>query len=293
MSKCTLCPRECNINRSEKVGICGMKDTLRIGRAAPHMFEEPCISGTKGSGTIFFSGCSLRCVFCQNYPLWEENIGRDITVDELAGNIHSLENCHNVSFVTGTHYTEQIVHALDMAKPKVPTVWNSSGYEKCETLSSLKNKINIFLPDLKYFDSSLSLKFSGAPNYFEVASKAINEMVSQRGKPVFDSNGIMQSGVMVRHLVLPSHIDDSKKVLSYLHAEYGNDIYISIMRQYTPMKECVYPELMRKLTSYEYDKVIDFADSIGITQAYIQEKGCENSLFTPTFTSNTNAKNFL
>jgi len=288
MEKCNLCPRECNINRNENTGLCGVGNTVRIGRAAPHTFEEPCISGTKGSGTIFFSGCSLRCVFCQNYPLWTENVGRDITVTELAKIISSLENCHNVSFVTGTHYTPQIAKAIDLAKPKVPTVWNSSGYEKRETLSLLKNKINIYLPDLKYYDSDLSAKFSGVADYFDIASKAISEMVLQRGKPVFDAEGIMQSGVLVRHLVLPSHTDDSKKILSYLHSEYGNDIYISIMRQYTPMRESLYPELMRKLTSYEYDKVIDFADSIGITQAYIQEKGCENSLFTPEFTSDTN-----
>jgi len=288
MEKCNLCPRECNINRNENTGLCGVGNTVRIGRAAPHTFEEPCISGTKGSGTIFFSVCSLRCVFCQNYPLWTENVGRDITVTELAKIISSLENCHNVSFVTGTHYTPQIAKAIDLAKPKVPTVWNSSGYEKRETLSLLKNKINIYLPDLKYYDSDLSAKFSGVADYFDIASKAISEMVLQRGKPVFDAEGIMQSGVLVRHLVLPSHTDDSKKILSYLHSEYGNDIYISIMRQYTPMRESLYPELMRKLTSYEYDKVIDFADSIGITQAYIQEKGCENSLFTPEFTSDTN-----
>ena len=288
MEKCSLCPRECNINRNENIGLCGVGNTIRIGRAAPHTFEEPCISGTKGSGTIFFSGCSLRCVFCQNYPLWADNVGRDITVTELAKIISSLENCHNVSFVTGTHYTPQIAEAIDLAKSKVPTVWNSSGYEKRETLSLLKNKINVYLPDLKYYGSDLSAKFSGVADYFDIASKAISEMVLQRGKPVFDADGIMQSGVLVRHLVLPSHTDDSKKILSYLHSEYGNDVYISIMRQYTPMRESLYPELMRKLTSYEYDKVIDFADSIGITQAYIQEKGCENSLFTPEFTSDTN-----
>lgn len=293
MKKCTLCPRECNVNRSEKTGVCGMTDVMRIGWAAPHMFEEPCISGTKGSGTVFFSGCSLRCVFCQNYPLWAENVGKNITTAELAEIISSLENCHNVSFVTGTHYTPQIAKALEIARPKVPTVWNSSAYEKTQTLSLLKDKINIYLPDLKYFDSDLSLKFSGAADYFEAASKAISEMVLQRGKPEFDGDGIMQSGVIVRHLVLPSHIQDSKKILSYLHTEYGNDIYVSIMRQYTPMRECVYPELMRKLTSYEYDKVLDFADKTGITHAYIQEKGCEDSSFTPEFTSNINLKNFL
>ena len=293
MSKCNLCPRECNTDRSKNKGICGMGDTVRIGRAAPHTFEEPCISGTKGSGTIFFSGCALRCVFCQNYPLWTENVGRDITTYELADIINSLQNCHNISFVTGSHYTPQIVRALDISKPKIPVVWNSSGYEKCETLSLLEDKINIYLPDLKYFDSDLSFKFSGARDYFDVASKAIAKMVSLRTKPVFDSDGIMQSGVIVRHLILPSHTDDSKKILSYLHSEYGNDINISIMRQYTPMRECKYPELMRRLTSYEYDKVIDYADSIGIKQAYVQEKGCESSLFTPKFTSGTDSESFL
>lgn len=283
MSECRLCPRECGVDREKEVGFCGVSDRVRIARAAPHYFEEPCISGTRGSGAIFFAGCSLSCVFCQNFDVSHRAKGREVSVSRLAEIIDSLQGCHNINFVTGTHYTPQIISALSQSKNKLPVVWNSSGYEKAETLEALNGKANIYLPDFKYRDENAAKCFSNAPDYFERAKNALREMVSQRGKCVFDDNGMLQSGVLVRHLVLPSHTDDSKRVLSYLHAEYGDDIYISIMRQYTPMRDTPYKELSRRLTSYEYDKVVDHALSIGVKNAFIQDKDSVGAEYTPDF----------
>ena len=286
---CRLCPRACGVNRSERSGFCGESSVLRAARASLHMWEEPPLSGKTGSGTVFFSGCNLGCIFCQNHEIAHENKGVEISPERLAEIFLELQEkgAVNVNLVTAVHFTPHIVLALDRAKTQglsIPVVYNSSGYESVDTLKRLEGYIDVYLPDYKYRDPNLAGSLSGAYNYPKIAEKAIEEMVSQIGDCRFDENGMMQRGVIVRHLVLPKHTDDSMAVLQYLHETYGDRIYISIMSQYTPVRKYEkYPELSRKLTTYEYEKVVKFAQKIGIRNGFLQSGEAAKESFIPSF----------
>ena len=286
---CRLCPRACGVNRCERNGFCGESSVLRAARASLHMWEEPPLSGKTGSGTVFFSGCNLGCIFCQNHEIAHENKGVEISPERLAEIFLELQEkgAANVNLVTAVHFTPHIVLALDRAKAQglsIPIVYNSSGYESVDTLKRLDGYIDVYLPDYKYRDPNLAKSFSGAYNYPKIAEKAIEEMVSQIGDCRFDENGMMERGVIVRHLVLPKHTDDSMAVLAYLHETYGDRIYISIMSQYTPVRKYEkYPELSRKLTTYEYEKVVKFAQRIGIKNGFLQSGEAAKESFIPSF----------
>ena len=287
---CNLCPRECNVDRGlGKTGFCKVPNQIKVARAGLHFWEEGCISGREGSGTVFFSGCNLRCVYCQNRKIAEGVYGKEITVDRLAAIFLELEKqgANNINLVTPSHYVLQIIEALKMAKRQgltVPVVYNSSAYEKVETLKLLEGYVDVYLPDFKYMDDEIGKKYSNAPDYSQVAKEAIAEMVRQVGTPCFDDREIMKKGVIVRHLVLPGFTDDSKEIIKYLYDTYGNDIYISILSQFTPLsylKE--YPEIDRKITEAEYDDVVDYAIKIGVENGFIQEGDVALESFIPDF----------
>ena len=287
---CNMCPRECNVDRGlGKIGFCKVPNQIKVSRAALHFWEEPCISGKEGSGAVFFSGCNLRCVYCQNRKIAEGVYGREITVDRLAAIFLELQDkgANNINLVTPSHYVLQIIEALNLAKErglKLPVVYNSSAYEKVRTLQLLEGYVDVYLPDFKYMDKGLSAKYSAAENYSEVAKRAIEEMVRQVGKPKFDEHGIIQKGVVVRHLVLPGCVWDSKEVIRYLHSTYKNDIFISILSQFTPMKGLnKYPEINRKVSEKEYEEVVDFAIDIGVENGFIQEGDVAEESFIPDF----------
>lgn len=290
MSACTLCPRECHVDRSSgKKGFCGMDGTIYLARAALHMWEEPCISGTKGSGAVFFSGCGLRCCFCQNHDIAIGSRGLAVSVERLGEIFLELKEkgAANINLVTGAHYVPQIIEALKLARMQgmdLPVVYNSSGYEKLETLKLLEGYVDIYLPDLKYMEPDLAQKFSHAPDYVERAKAAIKEMVRQSGSCQFGEDGYIRRGTIVRHLILPGHTKNSRKVLRYLHETYGEDIYISIMNQYTPVREFgEFKELNRKVTKREYEKVLDAAIEMGIQNGFIQEGETASESFIPEF----------
>jgi len=295
-SGCNLCPRNCLVDREAGTsGYCGQTDKIYVARAALHMWEEPCISGEDGSGTVFFCGCSLRCIFCQNHKIAlgketnGERIGKEITIKRLKEIFLELqsEGANNINLVTGTHYIPQIAEALVLAKAEglsIPIVYNTGGYEKVNSLRMMEGLVDVYLPDMKYVSSEISKEYSNALDYFEVASKALEEMVRQVGEPVFDERGIIQKGVIVRHLVLPGSTKDSKAVLKYLWETYGNRIYISIMNQYTPMEQIKnHPLLSRRVTKREYQKVIDYALSLGWENGFIQEGETAKESFIPGF----------
>ncbi len=283
---CKLCPRECGVNREAgELGFCRCGNTVRIARAALHFWEEPCISGKNGSGAVFFSGCNLKCIFCQNREISNECVGREASEDELADIFLRLqgEGAHNINLVTPTPWADKIKTALSLAWDKgmyIPAVYNCGGYESYDVIRSLRGYAKIYLPDFKYLDPKLSAELSGAADYPETAKKALYEMVEQRGEARFDDEGMMSSGVIVRHLVLPGQLENSFAVLKYLNEEYGDDIYISIMNQYTPMSG-MSGELSRPLSREEYDSVISHARSIGIKNAFIQEGGTVSGSFIP------------
>ena len=266
-----------------------MDSTIYLARAALHMWEEPCISGKKGSGAVFFSGCGLRCCFCQNHDIAIGSRGLPITVERLSEIFLELQEkgAANINLVTGAHYVPQIVQALDMAGEKgmdLPVVYNSSGYEKLETLKFLEGYVDVYLPDMKYMESELAQKFSNAADYPETAKVAIGDMVRQTGKSEFGEDGYIRKGTIVRHLILPGHTRNSVKVLKYLHETYGDNIYISIMNQYTPVRtfdSC--KELNRKVTKREYEKVLDAAVDMGIKNGFIQEGETASESFIPDF----------
>lgn len=288
LKKCTLCPRECRADRETSQGFCGGGLLPRAAKAYLHMWEEPCISGTNGSGTVFFSGCSLKCCFCQNYRISAENFGREITVKRLVEIFLELQDkgAHNINLVSPTHYVPQIIDALDMCRDKlhIPVAYNCGGYEKVETIEMLRGYIDIFMPDMKYYSSELSEKYSAAPDYFEYASKAISKMIEIAGKPVFDENGIMQSGVIIRHMVLPTHRRDSEAVLRKLYELYKTDSFLlSLMSQYTPFyKSCDHKEINRRISTYEYEKVSQLAQELGFN-GFMQERSSAKEEYTPDF----------
>lgn len=286
---CTLCPRNCNIDRTEKVGFCKSLSMPKVARADLHMWEEPCISGKRGSGTVFFSGCSLKCVFCQNHEISHGDIGETITVKRLSELLLQLQDkgAHNINLVNPTHFSVAVIKALDAVKHKlsIPVLWNSSGYEKPESLKALNGYIDIFLPDLKYVSSDVSQKYSGASDYFSYASVAIKKMFELVGYPQFDDDGMMKKGVLVRHLVLPSHVAESYKVIDHLAESYDTkQLYVSLMCQYFPTyKAFEYREISRKLTTLEYNKVIDHAVKKGITNGFLQERNSAKEEYVPQF----------
>ena len=286
---CTLCPRKCGVDRENARGICGESNILRVARASLHMWEEPCLSGNVGSGTVFFTGCNLGCIYCQNYNITHEHHGKEITTERLAEIFLELQEkgAANINLVTAVHFTPHIIQALDIARKnglKLPIVYNSSGYERPETLKMLDGYIDIYLPDYKYFDPVLAKKFSFAPDYPSAVREALREMFRQVGTPVFDADGMMKKGMIVRHLVLPAHTADSMNVLCDLHETFGDDIYISIMSQYTPCRTFEdTPELSRKLTRYEYKKVTDFAEKLGIVNGFLQSGDAAKESFIPDF----------
>ncbi|MBQ8596750.1 MAG: radical SAM protein [Lachnospiraceae bacterium] len=293
ISPCNLCPRNCMAERKEgKLGYCLSDDKVRIARAALHMWEEPCISGTSGSGTVFFSGCNLRCVYCQNYEIAAGRKGREVSVERLAEIFLELQEkkAANINLVTPDHYVTAVAEAVRLAKKQglaIPVVYNGSGYEKREVIRSLKGLVDIFLTDFKYMDASLAEKYSSAPDYPQAAKEALAEMVEIVGEPVFGEDGMMQRGVIVRHLLLPGHKKNAREVLTYLYETYGDRIYISLMNQYTPfdrLKEM--PEhqgLCRKVTKREYEAVVDHMLNLGVRNAFIQEGETAMESFIPDF----------
>lgn len=292
MWDCTLCPRNCHVDRlSGKKGYCGQTARIRAARAALHYWEEPCISGEKGSGAVFFSGCPLRCVFCQNSVIAEKGAGQEVSVERLSEIFLRLQTdgANNINLVTPTHFVPQTAAALRMAKRnglRIPVVYNTGSYEKPETLKLMEGLVDIYLPDLKYGSAEPGKRYSNAPDYFETAASAIAEMVRQVPEAVFEEGeegmALMKRGVIVRHLVLPGGSMDSRRVLRFLHETYGNRIYISIMNQYTPMRGLEgYPELNRRVGRRAYDRLIDFAIGLGIENGFIQEGGTAKESFVP------------
>ncbi len=283
---CNACPRKCGIDRETGTGVCGVPLTYRVARAALHFWEEPCISGTRGSGTVFFSGCSLKCVFCQNYQISRDCFGKEISGERLVEIFGELKNqgAHNINLVNPTHYALQLADTLTEHKPDIPVVWNTGGYDNVETLRRLDGLADIYLTDIKYVSPSVSKKYSKAENYFEVASSAALEMLRQTGEAVFDSEGIMQKGVIVRHLVLPGNISQAMKVLDWVSANMPADTVVSIMSQYTPCGNLSeYPVINRRLSVREYDMVLEYADRLGLENAYIQELDSSAEEYIPPF----------
>ncbi len=290
LNNCVLCPRQCGADRAAgSKGICQMDARVTLARASLHMWEEPCISGKKGSGAVFFSGCPLGCIFCQNRDIASARAGRAVTVEHLAHIFLDLQDqgAANLNLVTGVHFVPQIIEALDLAREQglsLPVVYNSGGYEKKETLGLLSGYVDVYLPDFKYMDASLAARFSHAADYPEAAREAVSEMVRQTGPCVFDEEGYIRKGTIVRHLILPGHTKDSCRILDYLLKTYGDDIYISLMNQYTPMSRSFpWHELNRKLTRREYEKVLTYALEHGLTNGFFQEGETARESFIPPF----------
>ena len=282
---CNLCPRKCNALRTEHSGdgFCKAGTMPVVARVAPHFGEEPCISGTKGSGTVFFSGCTMKCVYCQNYEISDGHKGRAITAKELADCYKDLEaqGVHNINLVTADHYAPAVKESLEIYKPSVPIVYNCSGYTSPATLALLDGLIDIYLPDFKYADDMLAVKYSSAPNYVNTASAAIKEMLFQVGVPQFDSNGMMKKGVIVRHLILPSHTKNSIEVLDLLKRSFGSQVLVSLMCQYVPVgRASDFPKLNRTITRREYDKVKSELFDLGLN-GFTQDLSSASTDFIP------------
>lgn len=297
IEKCEICPHNCKVNRLEgKVGRCKATDKVKIALASVHNFEEPCISGTNGSGTVFFSNCNLKCVFCQNYKISQQGLGREISIEELADIFIEQQNkkVENINLVTPTMYIYHIIEAIKIARKKglnIPIVYNTNGYENVETIKKLNGYIDIYLPDLKYYDNDLAFKYSVIKNYFENATEAIKEMYNQVGAPVLDENGIMKKGVIIRHLVLPNNLQNSKDVLKWINDNIDNKVFVSVMAQYFPTHRAKdFPELNRKLTKEEYEEIENFLYSLNLDNGYIQELGEHEEEYVPDFEKNI--KNF-
>ena len=290
LKNCMLCPRNCGVDRTGgRRGVCGAGEHVKAARAALHFWEEPCISGDRGSGTVFFSYCGLQCVYCQNRAISRGKAGKEISAERLAEIFLELQHkgAHNINLVTPTHYIPQIAAAVEQAKKQgllLPIVYNTSGYEKAESIALLRGVIDIYLTDFKYMDEGLSGRYSGAPDYAKWAKKALKEMAEQAGEAVFDGDGMMQKGVIVRHLLLPGCLSDSKNVVRYLFETYGNRIFYSLMNQYTPIDGSdSYPELRRRVMDEEYEALIDFAVDLGVENGFMQQGGTAEESFIPPF----------
>lgn len=287
--KCNTCPHNCNVDRSVKTGRCKASDKVKIALYSLHKFEEPCISGENGSGTVFFSNCNLNCVFCQNYEISQLNKGREITINELANIFlkqQNENNAHNINLVSPTIYTYQIIDAIKIAKEnglKIPIIYNSNGYEKVETLKKLEGYIDVYLPDLKYYYDELGVRYSKVNNYFEIATSAIKEMYRQVGELKYDENGMIQKGVMIRHLVLPNHIENSKRVLNWIKKNLGDKVNVSVMAQYFPTYNAKTTDLNRKLTKEEYTEVENYLYKLNLKNGFIQELGEHEEEYVPVW----------
>ncbi len=288
--KCTLCPRNCGVDRNFKKGYCSVPYDIYVARAALHFWEEPCISGIEGSGTVFFSGCTLKCVYCQNHDIALHSFGKEITPNRLAEIFLELQgkNANNINLVTPTHYADQIIYAVEKAKEMglcIPVVYNTSGYEKEETLIKLKDTVDIFMPDFKYWLSDTAKKYSNAPDYPEAAKKAIDVMTRLQPELVFDQRGMLLKGVIVRHLLLPGHVYEAKRIIEYIYKTYSDRVIISLMSQYTPQK-CMdaFPELCRRVRKKEYESLTDYAIELGANNVYVQEGSSADESFIPPFT---------
>lgn len=288
LKKCFLCPRKCGINRYKEKGYCNSSNKIKLAYYSLHKWEEPPISGSNGSGTIFFSNCNMKCIYCQNRKISINGYGKEISNKRLGEIMLELQDkgAHNINLVTPTHYVPQISYTLKKIKNKelkIPVVYNTSSYENIGTLMMMKGLVDIYLADLKYYDDELGKKYSDCDNYFEIATMAIDEMVRQVGKIELDEEGFLKKGVVVRVLVLPEHGRDAKEIINYLYYTYHDDIYISIMNQYTPIMDCAYKNLNRKLSEEEYEDVVNFALTIGVEKAFIQEGETATESFIPNF----------
>ena len=284
---CHQCPRACMAQRSfGKLGFCRVPDEFMISRAAPHFWEEPCISGERGSGTIFFSGCNLGCLYCQNQEISRGESGRCVSEGELISEMIRLrdEGVHNINLVTPSHYALQLSSALKMCHLDIPVVWNSSGYDSVEELHSLEGKVSVYLPDFKYLSPAIAAKYSNAPDYPAVAEAAIKEMFRQVGKPRFNEHGMLLSGVIVRHLILPGNIENTLDVIDWFSENFSGDrALFSLMAQYTPMPNMPFPELRRSVTQQEYDRVMSYLSLSGIEHGFVQELGAAGTEYIPEF----------
>lgn len=289
IKKCNLCIRKCNVNRNVNLGVCQADNHLKVARAQLHFWEEPCISGKNGSGTVFFSHCNLKCVFCQNHCISQEFNGKTISIERLAAIFLELEKqgANNINLVTPTHYVPQIIKSIKIARNNnltLPILYNTNSIDSLETIKALDGLVDVYLPDFKYFDDKYALEYSKINNYRENALNVIKEMVRQVGAPSFNDNGIIQKGVIVRHLLLPGLLFDSKKVIDLLYNTFHDDIYISLMNQYVPMHNAYkYPKINSKLNPKHYDSIIDYALSIGVKNGFIQGEGANTTDFVPSF----------
>ncbi|QGU96583.1 radical SAM protein [Clostridium bovifaecis] len=290
LTACNLCCRNCNVNRLDgETGFCNSSDKIKVARVSLHQWEEPCISGARGSGTVFFSNCNLKCVFCQNHAISSGGIGKEISIDRLSEIFleQQARGAHNINLVTPTHYVPQIISALKIARSKglnVPIVYNTNSYESVSTIKALKGYIDIYIPDLKYYKDKYAIKYSNAANYFKKASAAIEEMFSQVGEPKFNKEGLMTRGVIVRHLMLPGLLFDSKNIIDYIYRTFKDSVYISIMNQYTPTHDVRnYPEINKTINQKHYEALIDYCLSLGVNNAFIQDEGTASESFIPDF----------
>ena len=285
---CTLCPRRCGADRTKTQGLCGGGARIKAARAALHFWEEPCISGARGSGAVFFSGCALRCCYCQNHAISAGNFGKEISVERLAEIFLSLQQqgAHNLNLVTAGHYLPWVCAALDLVKGRlsIPVVYNTGGYETAQAVAALRGYVDIWLTDFKYCSAALSAEYSAAPDYFTVASAALEAMLAQAGPPRFDADGMLQSGVIVRHLALPNAGADTRAVLDYLAALPRGGFLLSLMSQYTPFyKAAQHKALSRRISTYEYRRAVDYAVSLGLEEGYMQQRSSAKEEYTPAF----------
>ena len=290
LEKCTLCPNNCGVNRlKNEKGKCNITNNIKVSLSSLHYYEEPCISGKNGSGTIFFSNCNLKCIYCQNYKISQQGLGKNINIQELANLFlqQQKDGAHNVNLVTPTPYVIQIIEAIKIARKKgfnIPIIYNCGGYENIKTLKMLEGYIDVYLPDFKYADNELGVKYSNVNNYFDNVTVAIKEMYRQVGTPKLDENGIIQKGLIIRHLILPNHINNTKKVLKWIEENIDNNVYVSIMAQYFPTNKAKENKFLnRKLNKKEYKEIEKYLATLNLTNGYIQELGEHEEEYVPNF----------
>jgi putative pyruvate formate lyase activating enzyme len=290
LKRCGLCPRGCGINRlAGDKGFCGAGRNARVALVSLHQWEEPCLSGDRGSGTVFFSHCNLRCVFCQNHAISRDGVGKEVSIERL-GEIflqQQRRGAHNLNLVSPTPYVPQILAAIDHAREggfSLPVVYNTNSYETTATVSALAGYVDIYLPDLKYYEPRIAVKYSAAPDYFHYAAKAVEAMVKQAGPPLLGNDGLMRRGVIIRHLLLPGYVEDSKRVVEYIHRTFGDAVFVSLMRQYTPVYRAAgHPEINRTVEPAEYTALVEYARSLGVNNGFVQEGGAARESFIPEF----------
>jgi len=286
--KCNICPHNCNVDRLNQLGVCQAPVNFKVAHIQLHYWEEPCISGTNGSGTIFFSHCNLKCVFCQNFEISQKGNGKIISEDEFIELCSKLKNqgVHNINLATPTCYSHLLIEILPKVKAKInlPIIWNSNAYEKTETLKQLNGLVDVYLPDFKYFNEDMALTYSGAKNYYKTALNAIKEMVNQVGEVKLNKDDLVQKGVIIRHIALPNHIDDSKQILKTIKDNFGDKVWVSLMSQYYPAYQAKnFPEINRLLTKQEYEEIKNYYEELNFSGGYFQELDSANKLYTPKF----------